>query len=365
MIAVEVIDTLERMSAIGDEWNTLADQCQSPLLDHDWCLSSAEALHRSDRLQVVAIREDGALVGVAPLVVESGPSGAHLTILGASRLYEPGGWLSASDRALDTLIDAVLRLGRPILLHRVSVASALCAKLSQISRHKAVTVVRSSASSLAVRTDGARADHRRGLSSTITGNLPRVRRKAERTIGPVTITRVNPKPEEVDAIVDSLAAVEDSGWKGERGSSLIRQPDLQNFFRRYSRRAAVRGRLCATTLTFGDTVAAVELAIQACRRHWQLKIAYLDRLSQYYPGLQLVDASIDAAFEARMDAYEFLGSAERWEEAWRPEVREYRLMAAYPLTVAGIVGACGDVASAVWRKTRTTLPRASASEQRL
>ena len=59
----------------------------------------------------------------------------------------------------------------------------------------------------------------------------------------------------------------------------------------------------------------MELAIEACGRHWQLKIGYVDELAAYYPGLQLTEGSIRAAFAAGLDAYEFLGSAASWEAA--------------------------------------------------
>jgi len=107
-----------------------------------------------------------------------------------------------------------------------------------------------------------------------------------------------------------------------------------------------------TTLSFADRVAAVELAIEACRRHWQLKIGYLDELAAYYPGLHLIHGSIRGTFDAGLEAYEFLGSAESWEQPWRPEVCEYRTIASYPLSVGGMRAACGDVASAVWRRAR-------------
>jgi CelD/BcsL family acetyltransferase involved in cellulose biosynthesis len=350
MTSVQLIESLQGLAGLRDEWNALADRCRAPLVDYDWCISCAEALHRGHALQVVTIREGGVLEGVAPLVVESGHGGPRLTLLGGSRLYEPGGWLFSSDQVLSRLAAAVTELGPPLLLHRVPAESAICTVLPQITRHRALTVVRAAASSLGVATRRSWAEYYATLSSRITVNLPRLQRKAERTLGPMTVTRRSPNPQDSRVLLDTLVAVEDSGWKGRGGSSLKRQPELHEFFDRYCQRAAERGRLRVTTLAFGDRGAAMELAIEACGRHWQLKIGYLDELAAYYPGLHLTEGSIRAAFAAGLDAYEFLGSAASWEQPWRPDVREYRTIASYPISVVGMRAACGDVASAVWRR---------------
>jgi CelD/BcsL family acetyltransferase involved in cellulose biosynthesis len=352
MSSVEFIDSLDGLATLRDEWNALAERCRAPLLDHDWCMSCAETLHGDQPLGVATIREAGALEGVAPLVVESTAWGPRLTLLGAARLYEPGGWLYSSERILTQLANAVTELGPPLLLLRVPAESAICAVLPRITRHRGVTVVRATAPSLAVPTKGSWTEYYGRLSSRVTSNLPRVQRKGEQRLGPMEIARFSPDPEETHALLDTFVAVEDSGWKGRQGSSLKRQPDLHEFFRRYCRRAAARRRLRMTTLSFGGRVAAVELALEACGRHWQLKIGYLDEFAAYYPGLQLIKGSIRAAFDAGLEAYEFLGSAASWEQPWQPEVREYRTIACYPLSVVGMKIACGDVASAVRRRAR-------------
>jgi CelD/BcsL family acetyltransferase involved in cellulose biosynthesis len=166
------------------------------------------------------------------------------------------------------------------------------------------------------------------------------------------IVEQQPQPSQVDDVLETLITVEDSGWKGRQGSSLARRPDLREFFRRYCRRAASRGRLRVATLSFGASVAAVELSIDAFDRLWQLKIGYHEAVAQYYPGLQLTAASIRAAFERGLEAYEFLGSAEAWEERWRPQPRFYQALLVYPFNAAGVVTACKDFAGAMWRRAQ-------------
>jgi CelD/BcsL family acetyltransferase involved in cellulose biosynthesis len=345
-----VIRSIPQLEAIREEWDALSAPLRSPLLDHDWFLSCAEAFYRDGDLRIVTTRHRQKLVGAAPLVTEHSSGGSRLRLLGVSKLYEPSSWLTGSAEALPELIEQALGIGHPMILQRIPADSPVALALASTPRHRAFTVVRSTASSLAVDTTGSWDEYHGSLSSQITINLRRVRKKAEAAFGRITVERLSPRPPEVDASLEMVSAVEGSGWKGRLGSSLASRDDLLDFFRRYCRRAAEKGRLRVSTLRFGADVAAVELSIEAYQRMWQLKIGYQDSLSGYYPGLQLTEFSIRDAFERGLEGYEFLGSAATWEERWRPETRHFQTLAVYPVTAPGLIGACRDALNLLRRR---------------
>jgi CelD/BcsL family acetyltransferase involved in cellulose biosynthesis len=345
-----MIRSIRQLDALRDEWDALSAAYRTPLLDHDWFLSCAEAFHGHEELCVTTIRDSGVLLGVAPLVREVSSAGGRVMQLGVSRLYEPSDWLCASHDSASALVARVLAQGRPLILQRLPSTSIVVAMMDAVPRHRAITLVRATAPALGVRTDGSWDTYYAGLSSQITGNLRRLRRKAETTFGPMRVERLVPAPAEVDALLESFIAIEGSGWKGRRGSDLGARTDLRAFFRAYGHRAASRGRLHVARLTFGGQLAAAELSVEAYGRMWQLKIGYHDAVRACYPGLHLTASSIQWAFERGLEAYEFLGSAAPWEERWRPEVREFRTVAAYPVTASGLTGACRDLAGALWRR---------------
>ena len=353
---IEHIRRLQDFERLRDEWDHLAAPFKSPLLEHDWFLACAETLHREEDLSVVAVRQRGSLVAAAPLALIRA-SGQRLALLGANTLYEPSGLLFESDEALGELFAAVLAPGRPVVLQRISTESPACRMAPTVRHGGALTVVRPTAPSCAVRTDGSWDDYYGGLSRKIRQNLPRVRTRAERAIGGMRVEVLHPAPREVEDILQPLARIEGSGWKGRQHSSLAARPDLFQFFRRYAGLAASRGRLRVATLTFGGRVAAVELAVEAHDRVWQLKIGYEESLAEYYPGLLLTQASIQRAFEDRCVAYEFLGSAEPWEERWKPHHHAYCLLALYPLTARAMYGAWRDFAAGAARRVGRTLRR--------
>jgi hypothetical protein len=71
----------------------------------------------------------------------------------------------------------------------------------------------------------------------------------------------------------------------------------------------------------------------------------------------MIHASIRGAFEQRLEAYEFLGSAEAWQQHWRPETREFDLIAVYPWNLRGVTGVCRDVCAALRRRAVRQLSR--------
>lgn len=341
-----MVRSIPQLEALRDEWHALAAPRRSPLAEHDWFMSCAEAF-RGD-LRVVTAWEGGRLTGVAPLVLDGEKQPRRLTLLGASRLYEPGDWLYESVLAAEELTDRALAIGLPLVLQRVPEGSDTVGAIHR-RRRRALTAVRPAADSLAVRTDGAWGHYASSLSSHTTTNLRRVRKKAEAALGPMRVERVNPAPPQVDALLESFATIEGSGWKGRAGSSLASRADLKDFFRGYAHRLAERRHLQVARLWFGSHLAAAELSVDAYDRMWQLKIGYHEALSAFYPGLHLTGASIEDAFARGLQAYEFLGSAAPWEERWKPESRRFRAVVAYPITLGGLAGAAQDVLGHLWR----------------
>ena len=346
-MTASIVTTLSELSSLRGEWDALAESAASPLLDHDWFVSCAEALHDECDLRVVTTRDQGRLTGVAPLVRETRSPGHHLVLLGAARLYEPSGWLYSSPAALAELISAVMQMRAPILLQRIPTTSSMPGELAALLRGRGLTIVRATSPSLGVDTHGSWDEFRARMSRRTLSSLSKSLASAETLLGPSYVEELKPRPHDVGPLLEAFADLENSGWKGRHGSSMGQRADLAAFFRAYCTRVAERGRLRVTRLNYGSRVAAAEIAVDVYGRRWGLKIAYRDELAPYSPGLQVVHDSVRAAFECRLNSYEFLGVAEAWQRRWQPEERQCRLIAIYPWSVSGLVGACRDVGSAL------------------
>ena len=355
---VDVVTTLARFASMADEWDALAGRFGRALLRHAWFLSAAEALHAERDLRVVAIRRDGRLVAAAPLVVVPEGWTPRLQLLGVSALYEPSGLLYEDPPALRALAAAMVRLSRPIVLQRLEAGGPVPEAFRTAAGRLGVVVVRPTGPTVAVPVRGPWPAYEATLSSHIRNTLRRQRARAAK-VGAVTIEVATPSEADVDTWLETVIAVEGSGWKGENGSALRCRPDLRSFFLAYARREARAGRLRIACLRIGDRVAAVELAVEDHRRWWQLKIGYDHELRSFYPGLQLTGEMVKRAHDRGLEAYEFLGSAADWEARWHPERRDFEVCLVYPPGLRGAAALADDATRVAIRRLRDRLTPAA------
>lgn len=348
----QILRTADELAAVRDEWHVLSATTQSPLLDHDWWWCCARALHPTNSLRIVMVRDGDRLVAAAPLVAVDRLGFRRLEFIGMHTLNEPSGLLYSSEAALEALLRALVSLGVPFALARLEARSLTSRLLSSLVAAPGLVIVRTSASSLSVPLRGNWSEFEQLLSHRARVSLPRLHRRAGR-LGPVRSETLSPSPDEVEGLLQVVMQVEASGWKGRNGSAISLRPDLRKFFSEYSRSAASAGRLRISLLWFGERVAAVQLGVVAHRKWWQLKIAYDESMGEHSPGLQLTHAVIQRAFDEDLAAFEFLGSAEAWEELWNPVEREYELAAVYPPTVTSAFALAVDVGQTAARRGLT------------
>lgn len=353
---MEVIRSIRQLDLLRDDWNALADRHRHPLLRHEWFACCAHALHDERDLRVAVVRSSGRLVAAAPLVVSRTRRPHRLVFIGSEALHEPCGLLFEDAESLRWLLDGLLALGQVLQLDRLEAAGGLLTQVGTRAFRRAFRITRQTAASLFVPVRGGWEGYHAGLSSRVTVNLRRVEARAGR-LGPLKIECLSPVSGEVDAVVDSVMAVEASGWKARHGSAMAVKRPLGEFFRLYAREAAREGTLRVFVLRIGDRAAAVEMDVEAYDRLWQLKIGFDEAFAEYYPGLLLVKRSIRHAFDRGLEAFEFLGSAEPWERRWNPEARGYASALLYPAGAAGAWGLASDVAAGLGRQVVKGLDR--------
>jgi CelD/BcsL family acetyltransferase involved in cellulose biosynthesis len=351
---INVIRTFDDLERIKPEWAILSDRFRTPLLDHDWLTCAARSFHRESDLRVITIRRRGALTAAAPMALDAVKR--HLVPLGSAKLFEPSGWLYSSEDDLAELARAVVSVGPAALIDRADSSSGLFNVLPRF-RYRAVSICRATADSFFIPTRDLPVNW---MSNRARRKIEATQANAERECGGVRFVRTAPSPEEARAAVDFYASVESAGWKARHGSSLSKRAELLGFFRDYATRAAAKQRLRLSVLWIGDAAAAVGVSVEAYRRTWSLKLAYDERFAKYGPSIQLVHAEITTAIEDQLDAYEFLGAAESWQQRWHPLTRSHQLAAIYPLNGSAMATAILDATSYVSRRLRQG-PRAASA----
>ncbi|HEY1786489.1 MAG TPA: GNAT family N-acetyltransferase [Pirellulales bacterium] len=107
-------------------------------------------------------------------------------------------------------------------------------------------------------------------------------------------------------------ALEDQGWKGRAGTSVLKNPSLFKFYLRQARHFAATGELRLVFLEYCDRTIAFEYGWQGKGNYFPLKVAYDETAGHLSPG-QLLRALLLERFFAdpEMRQVDFLGPSSR------------------------------------------------------
>lgn len=355
-VRVESIQDLNRLKVLSSEWDDVARSFRTPLLLHAWFVACAETLHAEDRLSVCVIRSDEKVSAIAPLVTVRKGGIEHVEFLGASTLGEPSGLIYAGEEPLEQLVRAVVAFRRPITLRRIDAESIQRRILAETCRGHAFILFRRVAKSLWLNIP------RQGKSFDESFPCRRLRRKqkqAER-MGNVAYEVVSPSLGSLEKHLRELSEVEDAGWKGRRGTSILSQPKIEQFLLHYARAAVKNGTLRLFFMRVDGKAVAARMAVVHERRLWEIKIGYDERFARCSPGLLLTHETLRYAFEQGLEAYEFLGHDEPWEYLWADQSHSYVAAHIYPYSLSGAVALGMDIAR-LGRKSGLKLVRAISS----
>lgn len=331
-------------------WRSLQTQTgRLPTSGFEWCDAAARTLHASTDLSVISVTNGDRLDAVAPLATCTINSVPHLTFLSQNTVYEPMDLLYRDEQSLDLLLARLLRIGRPIYLHRLDAGSAILRRLRTVRLPLNLHRVTTHPGCPVIHLDGRWQTPENCLSSRRRQDLRRAQRKAAQFGRPRTEI-LAPTPAQLPSLLDTAWRIEALNWKGQAGSALQHDPIRGPFFRQLAHVAAEHGKLRLAFLYLGQTPAAMQLAIESNNSFWLLKIGYDRQFAACSPGQLLMRDSIAYAASRHLSTYEFLGSIAPWTEAWTQTHRDCVTLQVYPASVCGALSLSRKVATAVWNR---------------
>ena len=122
------------------------------------------------------------------------------------------------------------------------------------------------------------------LSSKKRKELRRQRNRLEDS-GPLTFSIST--PQDTAAALDEFLTLEVSGWKGDKGTAIARDPATSNFFSKSVLGLAHAGQATIARLTQNGRTLAAGVILKSGNGAWFWKVAYDENLSQTSPGVQL------------------------------------------------------------------------------
>jgi hypothetical protein len=302
-----------------------------PTADPRWvdaCLASFE-------LSPHLIETDG---GLAPLQLVRG----RLELIGASILFEPADLLATDAAAGTRLVDRIVELRRPLLLHRIPSASPV---IEALQERMPIVLLRDGDSCPVV--DVAAFAARTPSAKRRAQDIRRARRRAAE-FGAPSVTVSSPGTDDVDDALDLAFEVEQRSWKGLAGTALAQDEVRRRFYRTYCRAAAEAGALRIAVLRFGTRVAAMQLAVEESEAMWLLKIGYDAEFAAASPGQILMFEMLERAADQGVRRYEFLGTAKPWTRMWTRDEWPCTTVIAYPRSRRGLAALARDG----YRRTR-------------
>lgn len=354
-----VIQSIQRLESLRDDWNVLADIQAWPFLRHEWTLAAARTLH-ADALRIVVQTDgEGRLTAVAPLALTGRITG-RLGLVGVDSLGEPMGFLAADRVAGAALYEELFGLRVPLVLQKIATEQVDMAEMERAARRHGWWGSSPTAPWLGVEFGTGPGMESMPWSKRLGYDLRRAHARASAS-GAVTVEEHAPDPASAHEALDTFMRVETCGWKGRQASSLATNEPWRLFFRAYSILAAEAGILRFSFLRVGQRVAAAQIAVEAYRRLWILKIGYDESLAHCSPGFQLTAAAIESARRRGLTSYEFLGRSESWELRWRPAIRQGAMVTFYPWTARAGLGAGLDAGRSVVRRIQALSRRPDTS----
>jgi CelD/BcsL family acetyltransferase involved in cellulose biosynthesis len=323
--------TTESQGEIGPleaEWDRLAlETGASPFLRPGWIAAWWDAFGVGTP-EIFTARCDGRLVGVLPL---AGHRGAALS---PTNWHSPEfGAVAADEGAMRALYEAALgsrprRLDLSFLAAAGGDAEALGAALGRYRLSTRVVM-----SSPYVRADRDWEAYWSALSKNLRGSVRRSRnRLADR--GEVSVEVADGR-EGLDSLLEDGFRLEASGWKGEEGTAIASRPETRGFYEAVCAWAARAGILRLAFLRVGGKAVAFNLSLEADGRHYLLKPGHDAALDSLGPGTVLTAEMVERSFALGLEAYEFLGHADRYKLRWTDTCHDLLRVQAFAPTPVG------------------------------
>lgn len=157
------------------------------------------------------------------------------------------------------------------------------------------------------------------LHAKLKANLRRRRKKLE-GYGRVALERAGGGLD-LEARLEQGYALEQSGWKGRRGTAISQDPATRGFYSELAREAACRGELALYLLSAGGRPVAFQYGLEHGGRYFLLKPGYDERLKECSPGQLLMDEVLADCIARGLTELDFLGEDMAWKRDWTELVR--------------------------------------------
>jgi len=125
--------------------------------------------------------------------------------------------------------------------------------------------------------------------------------------------------DEVDRVMDLIFQVEDHGWKGRGGSSILQVDGIADLYRAVAHELAAKDRLRTITLHVGGRPVAGGLGYAVKNVLTLHKIGYEEEFADFKPGMIMIHRLIEACHaDPSCETVDFSSPIQEYHRRWRP-----------------------------------------------
>jgi CelD/BcsL family acetyltransferase involved in cellulose biosynthesis len=334
---VTVVDDYDEFVGLEREWNEAVARARisHPFLRHEWVRTWWDSFGSSNRarearlqLHIVVVRNEGGIVGIAPLMRENvvmyGLPVRRLALLANDHTPRTDFVTVGTEDDVYRAIWSVLRSemdGWDVLqltqLPRTSPTISAMSRLAS-AEHLPIGTWRGGDSPY-LELVGTWESYWTTLSSKFRSNL-RNRLGRLKAIGE-PVLEVLTDTTEITTALDDAWRLEASGWKDREGTSIASEPTVQKFYLLLAERGADRGWLRLLFLNAGGKRIAVSYSAVYDGRLFLLKTGHDRDFHTCSPFKLLTYFAAQEAYTRGLREIDFLGDTEPWKQEWSPTVR--------------------------------------------
>ena len=325
---LEVLESADAVRAIAEDWDDLwrRSDVTMPTLCAEPMASWIETFGANRHTRILTVRHDNRLVGALPIV---GRKLGRVVPAGDVPLNQ---WSANGDLLIDAeadiaavterIAEAIYDLPWPILWFQMvpwqadywtGFAEKLTRLGAQVDTSPGFEIGRTS---LERPFDAYFADRSKNLRRSFRKDLKRLE-----TEGRVELQVFDElPPDEVEDPLRRAFAIEDSGWKGEAGTSVLRSEGVFEFYLRQAKYFANRGVLRLAFLECGGKAIAFELGWFGKSVYHSFKVGYDEDYRKFGPGHLLRGRLIEAGCsDPRLQFIDFQGPINQALRTWVTE----------------------------------------------
>ena len=325
---LEVLESTDALRAIAEDWDDLWQRSDvtMPTLRAEPAANWIDAFASTAQLSVLAVRQGGQLVGALPIV---GRKLRRVIPVGDVPLNQ---WSANGDLLIDTqtdvvsvaalLAEAMCELPWPLLWFQMvpwqshawtTLAENLTARGARVETSTGFDVARTS---LQKPFGVYFADRSKNLRRSVRRDLKRLESE-----GPVELQLLDDLlPDNVEAPLRRAFTIEDSGWKGRAGTSVLRSDGIFDFYLQQAKSLARLGILRIAFLKLNGKAIAFEVGWIGKGVYHSFKVGYDEDYSKSGPGHLLRYRLIEKGCQdPRLQFVDFQGPINQALRPWSTE----------------------------------------------